>query len=190
MSQNDDSARPRFPALVASRASMVRLCIGVGMLLHFALILTEVTHLRQWLEQANAGQTWRVVSEYYSALTFANRNFGFFAPDVTPDWNLAAAVAYGDGSSRPVKLPTPTREMAVKHYSMMGHFSENDATMDLFARSWALYLLRRDPRARSAELVVTRNFLPSMQEYRAGGRVRQQPFYRTEYARGGCHDRP
>src|SRR5688572_3245407 len=66
----------------------MRLLAATAIAAHFGFILAEVTHLSAWLTETGRLRNFLIAAEYYSAVTFANRNFGFFAPTVTPDWNL------------------------------------------------------------------------------------------------------
>jgi len=71
--------------------------------------------------------------------SFINANgVGFFAPDVTADWNVQLTMVDAAGNARPYLFYLPNREMKVRMYSMIGHFAESETTNDLFARSWAL----------------------------------------------------
>ncbi len=161
----------------------VRLLAATAIAAHFLLILGEVTHLTGWMAATGRFRSLLGLGEYYSAVTFANRNFGFFAPSVTPDWNLRMITTDTSGAREEFSLSPVGREMEVKLYSMLGRFSENDDTMDLFARSWSVYAMNQVPRARKVEIEVTRNVIPSMREYEQGARVSEQPFYRTVFER-------
>ncbi len=161
----------------------VHLAAAIAIAAHFLLILAEVTHLTGWMARSGSFRTFLAVSEYYSAVTFANRNFGFFAPAVTPDWNLRMTTTSGSGAQQEFALTPEGREMEVKMYSMLGRFSESDDTMDLFARSWSVYAMNHVQDARKVQIEVTRNVIPSMPEYRKGARVSAQNFYRTVYER-------
>ncbi len=161
----------------------LHLVAAIAIAAHFLFILCEVTHLTGWMARTGSFRTFLALGEYYGALTFANRNFGFFAPEVTPDWNLRMTTTDEHGTRETFALTPTGREMEVKMYSMLGRFSESDDTMDLYARSWSVYAMNHVEDARKVEIEVTRNVLPSMAEYRAGARVSAQNFYRTVYER-------
>lgn len=162
---------------------LLRLLAATAIAAHFGFVLAEVTHLSTWLAQSGRFRPFVIAAEYYSAVTFANRNFGFFAPTVTPDWNLRMRTTDASGTREEFSFALLGREMEVKMYSMLGRFSENDDTMDLFARSWSVYAMNHKPDARKVEIEVTRNVIPSMREYERGVRVSDQPFYRTTFER-------
>jgi hypothetical protein len=169
--------------LVRSGRTALGLLAATAVAAHFALILLEVTHLTALTAGSPTFRNLNAVGDYYSAVTFANRNWGFFAPEVTPDWNLSITTTDRGGHERPFRFATPSREMQVKMYSMMGRASETDDTSDLFARSWSVYAMNHVPGTRKVEVELTRNTIPSMAEYRAGARVGQRFFYRTVFER-------
>lgn len=170
-------------------ASRIRSCftalkttlIGLALALHTFFVLSVVTHLHDWLSQRPQFQPITALTEFYSAITFTNRNFGFFAPTVNSDWNLRILATDDDGKRFLYSLPTPNREMRVKLYAMLGQFNQNDNTMDLFARSWAVYVMNHSPRVVRVDILVTQNHLPTMAEYRAGKRISEYPVYRTTF---------
>ena len=149
--------------------------------LHFFLVLSVVTHLEEWMGKKPWLGPVVALIDYYSAVTFSNRNFGFFAPAVTSDWNLALTTTDASGRRQPYSLPIPNREMKVKMYSMLGHFQANEDTMDLFARSWAVRVMNEDSDVVQVDVEVTQNYIPSMKEYREGRRIEPKPFYRTTF---------
>lgn len=158
-----------------------RLLVTTAIGLHFLFVLSVVSHVHDWMLRSS---TWRPVAfftEYYSSLTFANRNFGFFAPAVTADWNLRLLMTSDMGEQRPYEFHLPNREMKVKSYSMLGHFAESNTSMDLFARSWALKAMNENPDVVRVDVVVTQNYIPAMEEFRRGGRIVPQPYYRTRF---------
>ena len=149
--------------------------------LHFFFVINVVTHLHDWTTRH--AQLWPVamLTNYYSAITFSNRNFGFFAPQVTGDWNLSMTMTDVHGRQRPFSFATPNSEMQFKLYSLLGHFTESDTAMDLFARSWALKAMNENRDVRRVDVVVTQNYIPTMKEWRDGKRIEPQLFYRTTF---------
>lgn len=157
--------------------------VGPAIALHFAFILIVLLHLDDAMAGVPRWQSLFSAVNNYSMVTFANRNFGFFAPGVTPDWNIDITTFDVSGKAQPFSLPEPSQEMRVKRYSMMGHFADSDDTMDLFARSWAVYAMNARPGTVRVKIDVTRNVLPSMQDYRNGGRIGREHFYTTTFER-------
>ena len=153
-------------------------CLG-GM--HIFLILYVVTHAYVLAGTYPAIVPIDRISDLYSSTTFANRNFGFFAPEVSADWNLSLELTAENGRTRAYKLPEGKGEMRVKMYTMLGHFATNETDMDLFARCWAVRALNENRDAREAEVIVTVNDIPTMAEYRAGRRITVSPFYLTTF---------
>jgi hypothetical protein len=155
--------------------------VHVAILVHLTTMLTVVLHLDELMARHQFWQLPLALLDRYSMVTFANRNFGFFAPSVTPDWNLRLVTTDSTGGKIVCRLPLPSREMEVKMYSMLGHFGESNDTMDLFARSWAVYVVNHHPGVVRVDVEVTRNYIPSMDEYRHGRRIAPQPFYSTTF---------
>lgn len=147
--------------------------------LHFFFVLDVVTHLHDWTTRH--AEPVALLTTYYSAITFSNRNFGFFAPQVSGDWNLSMTMTDIRGRQRPFSFAAPNSEMRVKLYSLLGHFTESDTAMDLFARSWALKAMNENRDVRRVDVVVTQNTIPTMKEWRAGKRIEPQLFYRTTF---------
>jgi hypothetical protein len=158
-----------------------RRIVAAAIGLHFFFVLDVVTHLHDWTADHARLQPVAMLTSYYSSITFSNRNFGFFAPQVSGDWNLSMTMTDVHGRQRPFSFATPNSEMRVKLYSLIGHFTQSDTTMDLFARSWALKAINENPDVRRVDVVVTQNYIPSMKEWREGKRIEPQLFYRTTF---------
>lgn len=165
-----------FPHLMTKRR-LAAAAIG----LHFFFVLSVVTHLHDWMERHTFFWPIAGLTNYYSAITFANRNFGFFAPQVTSDWNLSLTMTDVNGQKRPFSFAIPNSEMRVKRYSLLGHFAETDTSMDLFARSWSIKAMNLNPDVVRVDVVVTQNYIPTMKEYLQGRRIEPQLFYRTTF---------
>ncbi len=148
---------------------------------HIFLILYVATHAYALADSHPTIAAIDRISDLYSSITFANRNFGFFAPQVSADWNLSLELTTQDGRTRAYKFPERNGEMRVKMYTMLGHFATNETDMDLFSRCWAVKALNENRDARSAEVIVTVNDVPTMAEYRAGRRITVAPFYQTTF---------
>jgi hypothetical protein len=148
---------------------------------HFFLIFSVVTHLNEWIGRYRWLSPISIAIDYYAEVTFANRNFGFFAPSVTDDWSLDIRVTDTTGRERPYSLVQPNREMELKLYSMIGHSSESEDLADLFARSWALKAVNENPDVYRVDVVINQNRIPTMAQYRSGLRMGQEPYYRTAF---------
>lgn len=155
--------------------------IAVAIGLHFLLIMMVVTHLEEWIKQWPLLSPITVLNDYYSAITFANRNFGFFAPSVTSDWNIHLVLSNKLKAKRNYIFNLHSHEMKLKVYSMSGHFGQNNDTMDLFARSWALKAMNEHPDVIQVDVEVTENNIPTMEEYRQGKRITADLLYRTTF---------
>jgi hypothetical protein len=154
-----------------------KLCaVGIGF--HFFFILSVATHLHEWMSKWVILAPITALTDYYTAITFANRDFGFFAPEVTSDWNTRFTLTDTKGGKRPYAFSLPTREMQVKMYSMLGHFTESD---DLFARSWALRVMNENQDVEQVDVEITQNYIPTMEGYRRGQRIAPHLIYRTTF---------
>lgn len=162
-------------------ATLRRKAVAVAIATHFFFVISVASHLHDWMGKKPILGVLTAATEYYSAITFSNRNFGFFAPAVTSDWNVQLTMVDGNGNSRPYSFSLPNREMKVKMYSMSGHFAEGDTSMDLFARAWALKAINENPGIVRVHVEITQNYIPTMEEYRRGRRIEVQPFYRTTF---------
>jgi len=163
------------------KGSFKRTLAAFAIALHFFFIISVASHLHNWMAKRTGLRVIAGLEDYYSAITFNNRNFGFFAPDVTADWNVRVTMVDGAGNTRPYAFQVPNREMNVRMYSMIGHFSESETTNDLFARSWALKAMNENPDIVEVRVEVTQNIIPTMQEYRRGRRIEPKFLYRTTF---------
>ena len=155
--------------------------IAAAAAVHFAFVFSVVTHAHDFMLHHAGFAIVTGLTEYYSAVTFANRNFGFFAPSVTSDWNVSIVARGRNMQPRETFFRASNREMAVKMYSLAGHFAETPDTMNLFARSWAVRVMNEQQAADRVDIVVTQNRIPTMAEYRRGVRITAEPFYRTTF---------
>lgn len=147
-------------------------------LIHFGLVFITVTHL---FELINWNQLSSVVG-LYSSYTYANRNFGFFAPTVNEDYVLNLKVYQkNDSVGHPFLLNQPNLESKIRYLTMLWHFSEGNSKsqMDLFARSWGLYCMNTDSSVNQVLITVRKNIIPTMKQFREGKRVTKNLYYQT-----------
>ncbi len=160
---------------------MKRIVFGLAAALHFFLILLVVSHARAAISSRPGLSGLAAASDLYGTLTLANRNFGFFAPEVTGDLVVRGVLVDASGARRPWSFSPANREMQVRLYSMAGHFSQEEDHMDLFARSWAVRAMNENPEVVRVEISVAQNDVPTMAEYRKGRRIEERPFYATSF---------
>jgi hypothetical protein len=141
---------------------------------HFALIALQVSPWRAW----GGG-----VAEYYRALSFANRNFRFFAPNVAPDRVLQIELTERSGARRPYALPGSGREFELRVQAMLSRFDEDPNASARYARAWADYALARNPDAVAATIEVGYHRLPSLSSAAGSGGASLQWFYRQSFTR-------
>lgn len=182
--QSTPNNRPR-KALAATGKCFV----GAAIFLHFAFLISDVTHLtnllnrREKLTESSVLRLWNSAADYYGSLTFSNRNFGFFAPKITSDWVVEMALSDATGRQSEHQFEILSKEMEFKAYAMLGHFAASDSRMDLLSRFWSARAMQSVPGTRKVEVKVSRRVLPSMAEHRAGKRVHKEQFYRTVFER-------
>src|SRR5687767_4053340 len=97
-----------------------RLLITGAIGLHFSLIAMQVTPLQAWL----AGTPLLELARYYRALTFANRNFRFFAPAVSDDLALRIELSDANGVR---EYELGGGDLALRRRAMLDHFADSPA---------------------------------------------------------------
>jgi hypothetical protein len=162
---------------------VTRRIAGAAVALHLFFVLLVATHARDGLARCPAAAPLVAASDLYESVTLANRNFGFFAPDVTGDLVVRCVLVDAAGSRRAWSFRPPNREMEIRLYSMTGHFSQDPDTRDLFARSWAVRAFNENPDAVRVEIDVAQHVLPTMAEFRTGRRMEERAFYATSFER-------
>lgn len=152
--------------------------------IHFILILLAVTGGWARLPDHTVSRVVLLVSNYYADLTFHNRDFGFFAPEVYADWTLHLVGTTASGAVAEYAFPTTNRELVIKYYSMIGRSAGNEAR-EFYGRSWADWIMRHHEEVVSVDVIVNRNIIPSMEEFRNGDRIREaeEPEYRATFDR-------
>jgi hypothetical protein len=158
-----------------------KVVVGLFIGLHFFFVAIVISHAYDWMLNRPGFALVAAAAEYYSSITFADRNFGFFAPTVNADWVVDISVTDDARRTHPYHFSLDNQEMRTKFYSMTGHFNESDDNMDLFARSWAVKIMNDDVHASRVDITVSQNQLPTMAEYARGRRIRATPIYRTTF---------
>jgi hypothetical protein len=147
-------------------------------LVHFGFVLITVSKL---YELINWNPLSSIVS-LYSAYTYTNRDFGFFAPTVNDDYVLNLKVyKNNDTTGHSISLDQQNSENRIRYLTMLWHFSEGNSKsqMDLFARSWGLYCMNTDTAVRQVLITVDKHVIPTMEQFRKGECVSTVPYYQT-----------
>ncbi len=143
---------------------------------HFFLVILVLTHINDLFDSNG------VISKFinsYSSISYCNRNFGFFAPNVASDLDLKM-IAHRKTDSLSYSFPVYSNEMKNRLYSLMGHFGESGiVSMDLFARSFGVYCMNQIPEVNKVHIVVYENQIPTMASYRNGERITKIFFYES-----------
>jgi hypothetical protein len=159
----------------------VLLLSGVAIAIHFSLILLQATPLNAWLAAAPAFDPLFAVARYYRGISFANRNFRFFAPAVADDLRLSIRLADAEGNQREHHFEDASRELQLAARAMLDHASDSADRMEEFARAWADHAMRAQPDVTAATVQIYRVLVPSMAQYRAGQRMQEQLVYARRF---------
>jgi hypothetical protein len=114
----------------------------------------------------------------YGGYTGADTHFNFFAPGVPTQPRVHFVLANRDGSTRTAGLLTASAEVNQRLANMFSIY-ELAAARALVVRSWALYVLARNPEAQSAEVRVEILDIPTIAEAKEGKRARWVEVERT-----------
>lgn len=143
---------------------------------HFFLVTIVLTHLNELFVRNGFVSN---IIDTYSSISYCNRNFGFFAPNVASDLDLKM-IAYTGQDSTHYSFPIHSHEMNNRLYSLMGHFGESGiVSMDLFARSWGVYCMNQNPKVNKVHIIVYENQIPDLASYKNGQRVTKSFFYES-----------
>lgn len=144
---------------------------------HFSFVILTVSHLYTYIKNPVVS----ALNEMYSAITYSNRCFGFFAPDVGSD--LVVDMKMSDGNrSLPYSLLKNNFEVKTRIYSLGGNFAQGNhrPTMDLFAQSWGLKCLNENPGMKKVTVLVLSNVIPDIKSFSKGARITQDSVYITD----------
>jgi hypothetical protein len=157
--------------------------ITAAVAFHFFMIVLQLTPLPSspWVRDRFSAVL--RVADYYRALSYANRNFRFFAPQVGPDLGLHIEFEDAAGARRAYRLPDRGREFELRIHAMLDHVADDPGSAERFAAGWARRVFAREPAAVRVVIEVAQTRLPSMQEYRRGARLSSEPVYRKSFER-------
>lgn len=155
----------------------MKILVRILIIIHFFFILLTVTHLHKFINNPIV----LGVNDAYSAFTYTNRCFGFFAPEVGNDLVIRMNMS-NKKQSLQYHIRRDNFEMRTRLYSLAGHFAEDNqqSTMDLFARSWGLKCLNEYPEMEKVNIVVLQNNIPTMSQYVQGKHITQDTIYSTD----------
>jgi hypothetical protein len=153
-------------------------------LCHLALVLAGAVSLTP---TRCAGPLGRAVN-WYSALSGADTGYGFFAPEVSPQFRAVFTLTDDAGHSWPDTLENSTRgeahlrlrSVADKLFSL-GVVDQEPGLARTVATSWAATLFARHPSARQVVVRVERYDIPSMVRFREGTQPRWQTVYEATF---------
>lgn len=155
----------------------MKLIRRTAIVVHFLIVIFTVSHVYEYVSSPfSMGMVY-----YYSAITYTNRCFGFFAPNVGSDLKIEMKV-FAEGDTFDYALSKENFEVKTRIYSLGGNFAtDNDqSVMDLFARSWGLKAINENPGVEKVNIVVFQNMIPTHKDFRAGARIRKDSLYITD----------
>lgn len=120
----------------------------------------------------------------YQNLTGLFRDYTFFAPSVASDLR-AGFLLDGGGDDPPtfISFLAQNREIGFRYNSLIASTMREPRGRDLFARSWAAFILGSQPDARRVTVVVEAYDVPSMEAFRAGEPARWRLVYAGQFSR-------
>jgi hypothetical protein len=155
--------------------------IRIALVLHFSFVIITISQVYKIINV----QPLEDVLNIYSSFSYANRDFGFFAPTVNDDMFLTMQAYQGEKDTIGYRFETPytNDENKIRYLTMLWHFGEglHHTRMDLYARSWAVYCMNKDTSVSKVLITVNQNHIPTMDEYRKGERISHDMYYQTSF---------
>jgi hypothetical protein len=152
-----------------------------ALLVHFSIVFLTVSQLYKKIDSTVLNGVLNV----YSAFSYTNRDFGFFSPTVNDDMSLQLQAFRGDTDTAGYRFETPVSntENKIRYLTMLWHFAEglDTSRMDLYARSWAVYCMNKDPLVTRVLITMNQNHIPHMAQYRKGARLSHSLYYQTTF---------
>jgi hypothetical protein len=136
------------------------------------------------MQALNAGRVGRAV-QWYGVITGGDAGFSFFAPGVGSELRVRFTLADDRGREWEDDLAAgQNQEVRLRLGSMTGLFTadpESEAFRQDLLASWAATMFGRHPDARRVLVRVEVYDVPSMAQYRAGGRPHWLPVYSATF---------
>jgi hypothetical protein len=114
----------------------------------------------------------------YKNFTGLFRDYRYFAPSVGSEFKAGFLVEDRKGASRFTSLESDRREISLRYNVVVSACMRDVRGRDLFAQSWAAFVLGNDPEAQQVTIVVKRLIVPTLAAYRTG----EQPYWANIYA--------
>ena len=134
---------------------------------HLAIAALFSTHV--FVEEMLPGALERFL-RVYGDYTGAHSHFNFFAPSITPQFRARFVASTAGGRTRDLEIGSANGEVSFRLATMFNALQLPDASPAL-VRSWAAYLLARNPDVDSIEVVIEVLNIPRMAELRSGARA-------------------
>lgn len=154
-----------------TRTLLLRAAAGA----HLAVALVYSTHV---LVEYHLPPALERVMRGYGAYSGTSAHFNFFAPTVATQYRAQFLLATRDGRTRPADIRTDSSE-ANQRLALMVNVYQVPEARPYLVRSWAVFLLERNPDAASVETRVAILDIPRIAEARAGKRATWVELERT-----------
>jgi hypothetical protein len=177
------SGEARTRASWAPSVLVRRILVGLA-LLHVASVGMFV-----WTDFVKRAPADTVASglRLYQSLSGSFRDYRFFAPSVASDSKAGFLLKSKTGELRMVNFASTNKEINFRYNCIISSMRDERA-QDLFARSWAAFLLGANPDADSVAVVVKAFIVPTMADYRRGVQPDWRLVYASEFARTASSD--
>jgi hypothetical protein len=119
----------------------------------------------------------------YRNLSGSFRDYAFFAPAVASDIKAGFLLEDAAGQTTFLNFTTANREIAFRYNCIISAAMRDTRARDLFAQSWAAFLLGGHPQAVRVTVVAKTLRIPAMSEYRAGHRPEWETLYLSTFGR-------
>lgn len=156
---------------------IIRKLLWPGIAFHFLVVILSITHIQERLCEKSA--VIDTILSFYSQASYAVIAYPFFAPKMEDGYEVYFDLYQDEVFIKRIGLPMENQEVRVMMNSLEHNFDVSEATQDLYARSWALYLLNKYPTISMIKIQLFRVAYPTMSEFKQGHRLTQKPHYQT-----------
>ena len=155
-----------------------RVLVGLALLHVLSVVMFIWTDLVE-RAPANTVAPWL---RLYQSLSGSFRDYRFFAPSVANDAKAGFLLKSKTGELRVINFASTSKEINFRYNCIISSMRDTRA-QDLFARSWAAFLLGAYPDADSVAVAVKAFIIPSRADYRRGVQPDWRLVYASEFAR-------
>ena len=118
----------------------------------------------------------------YSEISGTNTGYGFFAPDLPSSTIVEFEITDTTGYKYIVPTLLNTREGMERFKSGIDFFKQFENFREVIMRSWALRVFEQHPDAKYVTVVIKREDLPSIAQYKKGKRTKQTELFKYNFS--------